>query len=110
MSDSKIVWSDKHGDLRKKKHKTNSSEPVDEKSLSLNLRRLTSGKGRTVIEITGLPSSKKWCQKLAKELKKVMGVGGAYKNDYIEVHSDQLERVGDYLSENRSLKWKRTGG
>lgn len=108
MTEGNLVWSDEHGDLRKKNKKSD-DENVDEESLELKLRRLTSGKGRTVIEITGLPANKNWCKKLAKGIKKSLGVGGAYKSDFIEVHTDNFERVSEFLSE-KSLKWKKTGG
>lgn len=109
MTEGKIVWSDEEGDLRKKKSKDTANEKVEEKSLSLKVRRLTTGKGRTVIEITGLPSNKKWCQKLAKDLKKSLGVGGAYKNDFIEVHGEKLDQVKDLL-EKKGLQFKQIGG
>ena len=108
MVEGKLVWSDEHGDLRKKKGSTR-EETVDEAKIELNVRRLTSGKGRTVVEITGLPSNKNWCKKLAKDLKKALGVGGAYKNDFIEVHGEKVDEVIALL-EKRSLKWKKTGG
>ncbi len=109
MTEGKIVWSDTEGDLRKKKNSSNSNEAVDESKLILKIRRLTTGKGRTVIEIADLPSNKKWCQKLAKELKKSLGVGGAYKNDFIEVHGEKLEQVKALL-EKKGLQFKQTGG
>ena len=109
MAEGKIVWSDEEGDLRKKKSGGDDKSPVDETKLELKIRRLTSGKGRAVIEITGLPSNKKWCQKLAKELKKSLGVGGAYKNDFIEVHGEKLDEVKRVL-EGKGLKFKQTGG
>ena len=109
MSDSRLVWSDEHGDMRKKKQSGSSNESVDESKLELKLRRLTSGKGRTIIEITGLPSNKKWCQKLAKELKKSLGVGGAYKNDFIEIHGEKIDLVISLL-DAKSLRWKKIGG
>lgn len=108
MSDSKLVWSDEQGDLRKQKENSNEN-PVNEQNLILHLRLLTSGKGRRLIEIKNLPSSKKWCQALAKEFKKKLGVGGAYKNDFIEVHTDNWDRVAKIL-DDRNLKWKKTGG
>lgn len=109
MAEGKIVWSDEEGDLRKKKSGGKQEELVDESSLVLELRRLTSGKGRTVIEIKGLPNNKSWCKKLAKELKKSLGVGGAYKDTFIEVHGDKLEKVTALL-DSKNLKWKKTGG
>ncbi len=108
MSDSKLVWSSESGDNRKKNDK-NSDAPVDENHLELKLRRLTSGKGRTVIEISGLPSNKNWCKKLSKELKKSLGVGGSYKDDKVEVHGEKMDQVMTFL-EKKSLKFKKIGG
>lgn len=105
---NKVVWSDSEGDLRKSK-KEKSQASVVEKDLTLKLRRLTSGKGRTVIEISGLPPNKKWCQDLAKALKKSLGVGGTYKNNSIEVHGEKLDEVSKFL-DKKNLKWKKAGG
>ncbi len=107
MSDDDLVWSDDHGDMRKKKN--DPDEVVVEDNLELRIRRLTSGKGRTIIEITGLPINKKWCQKLTKSLKKAIGVGGAYKKDYIEIHGEKITQVTDFLN-SQELKWKKIGG
>ena len=107
MKDAKLVYSSESGDLRKK----NDSEQndVDERSLTIHLARKTSGKGRTIIELTNLPRNKKWCQKLAKELKKKIAVGGAYKNDFIEVHGEKIEEVKKFL-EGKNLSYKQIGG
>lgn len=108
MSDE-IVWSSKKGDLRKQKGTSSSTDDVDITSLELHVRRITSGKGRTIIEITNLPSNKKWNQKLAKQLKKKLGIGGAFKNDYIEVHGEKLDKVKEHL-QSLSIKFKQVGG
>jgi len=108
MSNSRTVWTDKQGDVRKSS-KAPSNALVDESKLELKIRRLTSGKGRTVIEIKNLPSNKKWCQQLAKDLKKRFGVGGTYKDQYIEIHGEKIDKVMDFL-DSRSIKWKKTGG
>lgn len=107
MSDD-LVYSSELGDLRKNKKNKEEGE-VDESSVMLEVRRLTSGKGRTVIEIKGLPSNKSWCKKLAKELKKKIGVGGAYKNDFIELHGEKYDQVASFL-ELRKLAFKKVGG
>ncbi len=105
-----IVWSSEDGDLRKKaKSKGGDATPVDPSSVTLSLRRLTSGKGRTIIEITNLPHNKGWCKKLAKGLKQKLAVGGAYKNDLIEVHGEKMDQVKSYL-EAEGLKFKQIGG
>ncbi len=107
-NENKLVWSDEEGDLRKKKS-DNKDQAVDESSIELLIKRLTTGKGRTVIEITGLPRNKSWCKKLAKDIKKSLGVGGAYKNDFIEVHGEKLDAVKELLSK-KNLSFKQTGG
>ena len=104
---SRIVWSSETGDNRKKKPEEK-DKPVGPQ-VKLNLRRLTAGKGRTVIEISGLPKNKLWCESLAKEIKKSMGVGGTFKNNIIEIHVDKLERVSDFL-DVKKISWKKTGG
>jgi len=110
MSDAKgkIVWSDEKGDLRKAK--TESVElPVLERELELKLRRLSAGKGRVVIEISGLPQNKEWNKNLASDLKKQLGVGGSYNDQIIEVQTDKIESITKIL-EKKSLKWKKIGG
>lgn len=104
---TKLVWSDDGGDQRKSKKMT--QPDVNKNDLLLQIRRLTSGKGRVVIELRGLPNNKKWCENLAKGLKKALGVGGTYKNGYIEVHGEKLEAVTAYLDQEQ-LPWKKTGG
>lgn len=110
MSQNRIVWSDEEGDTRKKKESTTKQDRhVDESKLELKLRRLSSGKGRVVIEIKGLPKNVEWCKKLASDLKKSLGVGGAFKNDYIEIHIDNIEKVMNFC-DSKQIKWKKTGG
>jgi translation initiation factor 1 len=108
MSKNKVVWSDGEGDLRKKVE-AKPTVVVDTKNTVLSVRRLTSGKGRTVIEISNLPNHKTWCEDLAKSLKKSLGVGGTYKNGYIEIHGEKIDLVTQIL-DKQGLKWKRTGG
>ena len=109
MSDD-LIYSSELGDLRKDKSKISKVDfEVDETSLQLLLRRLTSGKGRTVIEIKGLPTNKAWCKGLAKDLKKKIGVGGSYKNDFIEIHGENYEQVAKFL-ESKKIVFKKIGG
>ena len=109
MSDE-LVYSNKLGDLRKEKSKIPKDDyKVDESALKLLIRRLTSGKGRTVIEIKGLPANKNWCKGLAKDLKKKIGVGGSFKNDFIEIHGENYEQVAKFL-ESKKFFFKKIGG
>jgi len=107
VSNHRLVWSDEKGDQRK--NKTTTETPVNGSEIHLKVRRLTSGKGRTVIEISGLPSNMKWCQELARDLKKKLGVGGSYKESYIEIHGEKLDAVTQFL-DSKQIKWKKTGG
>jgi translation initiation factor 1 len=107
VKDAKLVWSDELGDMRKKK-----DDPVQQKEKDdspLLLRRLTSGKGRTVIEISALPSDQKWCEDLAKELKKKLAVGGSFKDAKIEIHCQEIEKLTAHL-DRKKIKWKKIGG
>lgn len=108
MSNKRLVWSDEQGDQRKNKP-TSSNSPVNESQLLLHIRRLTSGKGRTVIEVSELPNNKAWCKGLAKEIKKALGVGGTYKNQIIEIHGEKIDQVTNFLN-TRNIPWKKTGG
>lgn len=111
MTEHKVVWSDTDGDLRKKSKQVEkkSSVVIDLKNITLSVRRLTSGKGRTVIEISNLPKDKSWCSSLAKAIKKSLGVGGTYKNNYIEIHGEKIDQVTQYL-DKQQIKWKKIGG
>ncbi|PLX18834.1 MAG: hypothetical protein C0601_03580 [Candidatus Muiribacterium halophilum] len=107
-----IVWSSENGDTRrnkKRKNKTNTQEEVNEKDIVLKIRRLTAGKGRTVLEIKGLPLNSKWCKELSSFLKRSLGVAGTYKKGMIEIHGENLDRLSELL-DDRGLKWKKTGG
>lgn len=108
MSKGRIVWSDDGGDQRKKKN-TEQNEEVNDELVELHIRRLTTGKGRTVIEISNLPNNKNWCKKLAKDCKKSLGVGGSYKDGVIEVHGEKYELLSSLL-DTLKLKHKKTGG
>ena len=109
MSNSKTVWSDEMGGDQKKKRAESSGGLVNSAAIELKVRRLTSGKGRTVIEIKGLPNNPDWCKDLAKKIKKSLGTGGTYKADYIEIHGEKIEAVTAQL-DKLGLKWKKTGG
>jgi len=109
MSETKPVWVDGVGDVRKKSVESDQTDQLNTNNIVVNLRRLTSGKGRTVIEISNLPKNKDWCKNLAKTLKKKIGVGGTYKNDFIEIHGEKINQVADVLDQ-QNIKWKKTGG
>jgi translation initiation factor 1 (eIF-1/SUI1) len=111
MKHNNIVWSSETGDTRKNSSSSDKSDfsTVDNKKVTLHLRRLTAGKGRTVIEISNLPQNSDWCRDLAKDIKKSIGVAGTYKNSIIEIHTDNIEKISSIL-QKKDIKWKKTGG
>lgn len=109
-NEADLVWSSEGGDQRKKSTVAKKNvTTVDPKQQNLGLRRLTSGKGRVVIEISRLPDHPQWCKDLTKKLKSKLGCGGSYKNAVIELHHNELEKIGQKLAEE-GLRWVKIGG
>jgi len=87
----------------------------NEKSLQqgdgvVRVSRQTKGrKGSGVCLITGVPLAEAELKKLAKQLKKKCGAGGAVKNGIIEIQGDQREVLVDILIK-LGFKAKQSGG
>ncbi len=65
------------------------------------------GKATTIIEgYTGATSDFK---QLAKEIKKLLGVGGSFKNEQIIIQGDYRDKIMDFLKD-KGFKVKRVGG
>ena len=65
------------------------------------------GKPTTIIEgYTGADSDFK---QLAKEIKKMLSVGGSFKNEQIIIQGDYRNKIMDFLI-NKGFKVKRVGG
>jgi len=76
----------------------------------VRVSRQTKGrKGNGVSLITGVDLSGAELKKLAKQLKKKCGAGGAVKNGIIEIQGDQREILVDTLIK-LGFKAKQTGG
>jgi translation initiation factor 1 len=76
----------------------------------VRIRRETSGrKGKGVTTVSGVPLARDELQKLAKELKKRCGTGGAVKDGVIEIQGDQRATLKELL-EARGYKVKLAGG
>jgi translation initiation factor 1 len=76
----------------------------------VRIRRETKGrKGKGVMTISGLLLNDKALKVLAKELKKLMGCGGAIKDGIIEIQGDQREVIKAYL-EKKGHTVKLAGG
>ena len=44
-----------------------------------------------------------------RDLKKKTGVGGTYKNDFIEIHGEKYEQVANFLG-TKKIAFKKIGG
>jgi translation initiation factor 1 len=76
----------------------------------VRIRRETKGRGgKAVTLIGGIPLAPPELKALAKELKKKCGVGGAVKEDQIEIQGDQRELLKIEL-EKRGYTVKLAGG
>ena len=76
----------------------------------VRLHRETKGRGgKAVTIIKGLPLSGTALKSLAKELKQKCGVGGALKDDNIEIQGDQRNILKEEL-EKRGYPVKISGG
>lgn len=65
------------------------------------------GKPTTIIEgYTGADSDFK---RLAKEIKKMLSVGGSFKNEQIIIQGDYRDKIMDFLK-HKGFKVKRVGG
>ncbi|PLW69387.1 translation initiation factor Sui1 [Pseudohalioglobus lutimaris] len=76
----------------------------------VRLHRETKGRGgKAVTVVRGLPLAGKDLKALARELKQKCGVGGALKNDDIEIQGDQRTLIKTEL-ESRGYTVKLAGG
>lgn len=108
--EANLLWSDEEGDLRKKKGKANEAETIipSEINLKIQLEKNSRG-GKTVSVIMPLPYNPKYFQKLTKELKKLCGTGGTFKETSIEIQGDHREKIKAHL-EKLGFKVKLSGG
>ena len=104
-----LLWSDEEGDLRKQKSKGNKAVDIvpSEINLKIQLEKNKRG-GKTVSVIMPLPYNPKYFQKLTKELKKLCGTGGSFKESSIEIQGDHREKLKIHL-ENLGFKVKLSG-
>ncbi|ANI82824.1 stress response translation initiation inhibitor YciH [Kosakonia oryzae] len=76
----------------------------------VRIQRQTSGrKGKGVCLITGIDSDDETLAKLAAELKKKCGCGGAVKDGVIEIQGDKRDLLKSLL-EAKGMKVKLAGG
>ncbi|ABQ99434.1 TPA: stress response translation initiation inhibitor YciH [Haemophilus influenzae] len=106
MSDSVLVYSTDVG--RIKEEKLTVARPKGDGVV--RIQKQTSGrKGAGVSVITGLDLSDEELKKLAAELKKRCGCGGAVKNGIIEIQGEKRDLLKQLL-EQKGFKVKLSGG
>lgn len=107
MSDSKLVYSTGLGRITEEKTQ---QPPETFADGAVRVRRETKGrKGAGVITITGLPLAGAELKKLAKDLKKKCGTGGAIKDGIIEIQGDKRDIIKAEL-EKQGYTVKLSGG
>lgn len=106
MTDSVLVYSTEHG--RIKEEKLSTSRPKGDGVV--RIQRQTAGrKGAGVSLITGLDLSETELKKLAAELKKRSGCGGAVKDGNIEIQGEKRDLLKQLLTQ-KGFSVKLAGG
>lgn len=76
----------------------------------VRVRRESKGRGgKTVTLISGLPQTASELKETARKLKQLCGVGGAVKEDVVEIQGDQVERILAWLNQ-QGFQAKKSGG
>lgn len=106
MSENILVYSTELGRIKPEKTKL---EPIKGDGI-VRIQRQTSGrKGAGVSLITGLDLDDDELKKLAAELKKRCGCGGAVKEGNLEIQGDKRDLLKQLL-EQKGFKVKLAGG
>ncbi len=75
-----------------------SEERVPERIVA-RLRIEKSGrKGKTVTVVAGLPRNKELLADLSRELKRLCGSGGSFREDRVEIQGEQRNKVREHLT------------
>lgn len=105
--ESRLVYSTETGRIRPEESKPQA--PTEGDGI-VRLHRETKGRGgKAVTLITGVPLAGAELKTLAKDLKKLCGVGGAIKDGVITIQGDQRENLKPAL-EKRGFSVKIAGG
>lgn len=107
MSDSVLVYSTDVG--RIKEEKASVARPKGDGVVRIQKQTSGGRKGAGVSVITGLDLSDEELKKLAAELKKRCGCGGAVKNGIIEIQGEKRDLLKQLL-EQKGFKVKLSGG
>lgn len=106
IDDSVLVFSTDSGRIKPEQQ----APQLPEGDGIVRIKRETKGrKGKGVMTINGLLLDEKSLKTLAKELKKLVGCGGAVKDGIIEIQGDKRDVVKAYL-EKKGYTVKLAGG
>ncbi|KAA9002025.1 stress response translation initiation inhibitor YciH [Affinibrenneria salicis] len=106
MSDSRLVYSTETGRIQPEADKPQRAKGDG----IVRIQRQTSGrKGKGVCVITGIDLSDEALSRLAAELKKKCGCGGALKDGVIEIQGDKRDLLKQLL-ETKGMQVKLAGG
>ena len=101
---SRLVWSSDGGNVAPQKVKTpkrredGPAVPIAPDDGTVRVWRVKGGRGgKTCTLVTGLPASD--VERLAVELRRFVGAGGAIREGAVEVQGDHRERVQKKLAE-----------
>lgn len=109
MHKDRLVYSTDGGRIAKDKPEKQASA-ADKGDGIVRIKRETKGrKGKGVTTISGLALEADALKKLAGELKKSCGTGGAIKQGVIEIQGDNRDKIKQML-EQRGFKVKLAGG
>lgn len=106
IDESVLVFSTDAGRIKEEK----APEQTPQGDGIVRIRRETKGrKGKGVMTINGLLLKEKELKALAKELKKLVGCGGAVKDGIIEIQGDKRDVIKAHL-EKKGHTVKLAGG
>lgn len=107
MQNNPLVYSTDLGKITSDKKNTDNASKGDG---IVRIRRETKGrKGKGMTTITGVDLPDTELKKLAKDLKKLCGTGGAVKDGVIEIQGDNRDKIKQVL-EQRGFNVKLAGG
>ncbi len=107
MQNNPLVYSTDFGKITSDDKNTDTAPKGDG---IVRIRRETKGrKGKGMTTITGVDLPETDLKKLAKDLKKLCGTGGAVKEGVIEIQGDNRDKIKHVL-EQRGFNVKLAGG
>ena len=108
MAEGRLVYSTDGGDRRKDPGRRSDTTPQLPDDGILRIFREKGGRGgKTVTVVRGLPSGD--VERIARELKRRCGSGGAIKEGAVEIQGDHREKAAELL-EGKGYRVKLAGG